>query len=188
MIRTLCFCALHSVDMQQTTFSMKSPDSNDVDDGKSDDDVEEVSTQNEEVKLYSFGHRYYYWDHYRNDPMFIAKTKKDLKEELRELIPVDSWNLKWCKALELMKTNEFKRLKSTERKNYDIKRNKIIGVDHVLALIFYTDFGEICFEFSSTFRQIGNETLEDAMKRNTKYREWSRCLQEAVEIWGTTMV
>ena len=68
-----------------------------------------------------------------------------------------------------------------------------MSVEHVLSIILYTDYDELSYNFSSTFRR--KPSADDENKsvtqihselkhRNAEYWYWSKALREAVELWG----
>eukprot|EP01084_Bolivina_argentea_P203120 346963_1 len=60
-----------------------------------------------------------------------------------------------------------------------------ISASHIMALILYCDFSELCTLFSSSFRRLNpSESLEEVKERNRKYWWMSKLLREAVEIYG----
>eukprot|EP01084_Bolivina_argentea_P266402 451844_1 len=61
----------------------------------------------------------------------------------------------------------------------------LITIQHLLAVILYTDWSDLCKEFSATFRKHKPyESLEEVKKRNREYWNWSKLLRETVEIFG----
>eukprot|EP01084_Bolivina_argentea_P102352 183379_1 len=68
---------------------------------------------------------------------------------------------------------------------YGIKNAEFI-TDHMIALLFYTDFTNLSTDFSATFRKEKDESLKDWKSRNSAYHHWSKRIREAVEIFGQT--
>ena len=70
--------------------------------------------------------------------------------------------------------------------HYGIKENSSIQIKHLMSIILYTDYTEISYNFSKSFRHIyKNESVESIKKRNSKYFFWSKCLRELVEVYGS---
>ena len=68
---------------------------------------------------------------------------------------------------------------------YGIMSNAIITVQHIMSLLFYTNFSSHSAAFSATFRrEHGFETDESLKARNREYWHWSRLLRECVECYG----
>ena len=145
----------------------------DDDEGKGDETMKE-----EEQSVYSFGIRYYYWDFYKNHKWYIPKKYESLKEELKDKVTKSQWDRIMTKAENLMKSNVFGEMRSYRIKNYKVNRDEPINRQHLLALLLYTDYSELSYEFSRSFRKIPTDKSdEDTKKRNMEYREWSRILR-----------
>eukprot|EP01083_Nonionella_stella_P266313 901074_1 len=68
---------------------------------------------------------------------------------------------------------------------YGIEHGSSILRRHLLALFFYTDFTDLCTDFSATFRQIKQfEPLSSIKRRNAVYWWMSKNLRECVELYG----
>eukprot|EP01084_Bolivina_argentea_P170717 295835_1 len=60
-------------------------------------------------------------------------------------------------------------------------------MDHVLALIIYTDFPELCTSLRSTYRKISpKESIQDQIKRHSLFANLGRMLYEAYVFFGST--
>eukprot|EP01083_Nonionella_stella_P167178 561167_1 len=71
---------------------------------------------------------------------------------------------------------------------YNIIRNKPIGVRHLLAIVIYTDCSAFCTVFRSTFRMVhANESEESVTKRHCQLYFYSRFIYEALEYFGNEM-
>lgn len=72
---------------------------------------------------------------------------------------------------------------------YNIVRNEMIGVRHILAIICYTDCTEFCTAFRATYRRMDDET-DDAQptKRHLQFYHFARALFEAAEFFGERML
>eukprot|EP01084_Bolivina_argentea_P248814 416283_1 len=69
--------------------------------------------------------------------------------------------------------------------HYGIKRGEPLRFKNLVALILYTDFSELCTDFSSTFRKTTPyETLSCIKQRNREYYWMSRTIRETVERFG----
>ena len=70
-------------------------------------------------------------------------------------------------------------------KCYGIKEGTEISVEHIMCLLFYTNFPDHSAAFSSTFRRIhGFESDESLKARNREYWHWSKYLRECIECFG----
>eukprot|EP01084_Bolivina_argentea_P145580 255139_1 len=68
---------------------------------------------------------------------------------------------------------------------YGITANSPITLNHILAILFYTDFTNLSAEFSKTFRRLTqSESDESVKKRHGQYANWGKYLREAVDCFG----
>ncbi len=69
--------------------------------------------------------------------------------------------------------------------DYDIPENTALSLDNLISVILYTDYSDLCSDFSGTFRKKEPfETLKSIKRRNSSYYWMSRTLRETVEIYG----
>ena len=77
----------------------------------------------------------------------------------------------------------------TWEKPYGIKQGTLISVEHIMSLLFYTDFTDQSSAFSGTFRRLSPFESDQSLKaRNREYWNWSKLLRETVECFGEDMV
>eukprot|EP01083_Nonionella_stella_P249066 861594_1 len=68
---------------------------------------------------------------------------------------------------------------------YGIKHGDPLLPRHLLSLFFYTDFTDLCTDFSATFRATKQfEHLSSIKARNSKYWWMAKSLRETVELYG----
>ena len=71
---------------------------------------------------------------------------------------------------------------------YGIAKYAVITIQHLMALLFYTNFSHQQYEFTATFRRIYyNETDESLKRRHSQFHFWGKLLRETVECFGTEM-
>ena len=69
--------------------------------------------------------------------------------------------------------------------HYDIQPGAEISFNHLVALCLYTDFSNLCTDFSKSFRRIHNyESMDSVKARNRNYHFMSKYLRECVELFG----
>eukprot|EP01083_Nonionella_stella_P002467 7121_1 len=69
---------------------------------------------------------------------------------------------------------------------YGIRKGQEISLQHVLALLLYTNFSKQCFELSATYRKCNEyESDFDLKQRHREYHYWAKLLRETVECFGT---
>ena len=55
----------------------------------------------------------------------------------------------------------------------------------IMSIILYTDYNKLSSDFTATFRKNNQfEPFESVKARNSKYWWWSKCLKEAVAVYG----
>ena len=86
----------------------------------------------------------------------------------------------------LMTSNKVKAM-SSSLLGWDkvIKVGTPISIDHITALVLYTDLSEYCSHFSATFRKSTQyESFQSIKRRNAKYWWQSKLLREAITHYG----
>merc|ERR1712013_282610 len=87
-----------------------------------------------------------------------------------------------------MGTDDGKAIKCKEYKDllhFGIKHKEPLRAEHLHALFLYTDWTELCTDFSSSFRAIfRGERLKAIKARNSKYFYFSKYLKELVMYFG----
>lgn len=64
-----------------------------------------------------------------------------------------------------------------------------ISLEHIMAVILYTDFTQLSSDFTATFRRKNPfEHEEQVEKRNNKYWWWSRHLAEVLKNYGENYI
>eukprot|EP01084_Bolivina_argentea_P172532 298881_1 len=165
-------------------------------DQKDDDKDKQQQQQQQEMKenemtTYSFSHSFKYWDIFNRNRLYVRRKFGSLKEELTSsknicFIQMDEWNKTQSKAATFLETNHAKQLETKyDWTDYKIKKRSQISISHLMVLIFYTDFDELSFKFSETFRKKNNEeTVYDIIEQNSNYHWLSKILRETVECYG----
>ena len=71
---------------------------------------------------------------------------------------------------------------------YEIADGSLVGVDHIVALLFYCNFTKQSYEFSRTYRRTSQFESDRSLKRrHSSLAKWGKKLRELVECWGHTM-
>eukprot|EP01083_Nonionella_stella_P190731 706327_1 len=160
------------------------------------------SNANEHVSSneYSFGFPFKYYQRFKHGKWFIRKKHSDLKHELLEnpflKLCHPLWQSQWetanafveCNRLKFLRCKHIPIYSEPQPKDTGIKEKSPITVPHVLSLLFYCNFTQLCTAFSSTFRRIRpDETDEEVKERNAHFFHWSRLLLEAIHLFGTPL-
>lgn len=157
--------------------------------GNDEDNEEKKDDEDKDESLvYSFGIRYYYWKTYKDHKWYIPKKHGSMKEEMMDKLTTWQWEQAKAKCKQMVEGKALKKLKSYEKFSYGIKMDEPIKEENIMAITLYTDFDELSYKFSKSFRKIpSDKSDEDTINRNREYREWSRILRETVECYGDTM-
>ena len=71
---------------------------------------------------------------------------------------------------------------------YGIKRNTPITVEHIMSLLFYTNYSAQSYLFSGTYRRVDPFESDRLLKnRHSQVAIWGRLLRETVEAYGLSM-
>eukprot|EP01084_Bolivina_argentea_P145815 255486_1 len=135
---------------------------------------------------YSFGQRFYYWEHFKNldegDPgtkgkykfsdLYIGPTFDSFKEELLKndlvILTKEQWQNEYNKAFQHSQTHYCKKMlagffedfnsEALDRRLYGISPDSAISINHLISIIVYCGYTELSFKFSETFRKLENKT------------------------------
>ncbi len=144
---------------------------------------------------YNFGNRYSYWDFYKNrkysNAWYVDRKYLNLKDELinNNIFKIDI--IKYChtfiKAQKFINNSDIlKSMKSKDYLKYDIGMGILLKMENIMAIIFYTDYDQLSYQFSKTFRKLTSSDTINTMKlRNREFYHWSKILRETVECYGT---
>eukprot|EP01083_Nonionella_stella_P168240 567423_1 len=150
---------------------------------------------------YSFGFPFKYYPRFKDNKWFVVRVYDDLKQEILNN-PVHALSLEQFEQ-QLDSANVYVQcvhLKALKCKHIDIydtepqpkdtglATNAPITAQHILVLLFYCNFTELCTKFSCTFRRIRkNETDEEVKVRNGYFFHFSRFLLETLHLFGTSL-
>eukprot|EP01084_Bolivina_argentea_P123840 219460_1 len=158
---------------------------------------------------YAFGQAFCYWEKDKDTKWFITPKYLDLKQEILAHLPLEHFNNIYFKAKTyLNESNTLKKMKSTYHCHmngggitlpsgahqtvcygfvyvHDLPFHSPLQIGHIMAVLFYTNFTELSYNFSKSFRKLeDNETDESLKKRNSVWCNMSKLLREAVECYG----
>eukprot|EP01084_Bolivina_argentea_P258096 434983_1 len=159
---------------------------------------------------FDVGYIFYYWPYYKKKTilpttdlnniydhgghkicdLFIHKKYATFKEEISNYK-----NIQWddYRTYVVIKANkylasEFVRALQAPvvaHLHYDIKEGTPLQFKNLVSLILYTDFSDLCTEFSSTFRAVKpNESLSSIKTANQEFWWMSKTIRETVQIYG----
>ena len=158
-------------------------DDEEEDDGKDDEKSISVKESHNE-----FGYRYYYttiWCTNNNrDPYNIGYKYKDwyvnprydsLKDESLCSIDIEQWNEILEKANNYSQTDICKNLKAENgyKDSCGIEGDSIITINHIIAILLYTNFSNIEFVLNSTYRRnLSNAESNQSLKNRHSHLGW----------------
>eukprot|EP01084_Bolivina_argentea_P076311 138302_1 len=117
---------------------------------------------------YHFSYRFYYWIWYKDNnntdnflhpqhkycDLYVPARFEDLKQELliNNRFPIDSnlWIEVLQKASQYYKTDKIKQFVSHEIPAFHYNCNKTVTLYHLVAIMLYTDYDQLSYEFSKT--------------------------------------
>eukprot|EP01083_Nonionella_stella_P229972 813381_1 len=166
---------------------------------------------------FNIGLTFYYWPEYANvkvmntdqynvndhggyavSELCVPKKYATFKDEILNYtsIGVVQYDGTLIKVKKYMETESIKSIKAFNEGSdgsfvmlrYNIRHGDPILPRHLAALFLYTDFTDLCTNFSSTFRAIKQfEPLWSIKTRNSNYWWMSKSLRELVELFGERM-
>ena len=75
-----------------------------------------------------------------------------------------------------------------ERRAYGIRRGSCLTYDRIMSIMFYTDYSNLSYEFSASFRKKSlNETNKSLIKRHKNFCNWAKILNETINCWGNRL-
>eukprot|EP01084_Bolivina_argentea_P061418 112241_1 len=168
------------------------------DDESDDDERDEYKTNYNEpsdMSVYSFSERFFYWKRFKDEKLYVTPKYKNLKEEI--LKPGHKDKCKWQtivqKAVKLLESDKIKSLKPGKLhdkfiEEYGLNKEMKFALDHMIAIVLYTDETDLQKLFSQSFRFLEtDQSLEDLKSRNSMFAHWSKCFRESVEVFGQSM-
>eukprot|EP01084_Bolivina_argentea_P169070 293111_1 len=130
---------------------------------------------------------------YKPYELYVETRYNDIKFEILNnkiyTLTLEQFKTSLTKANKSIATRKAKQLRARDftyyTLHYQIKPGRRLRVSNLLSIILYTDWSNLCTEFSRTFRKIKvNESLSSVKERNSEYCNWSRLLRETVEGFG----
>ena len=170
-------------------------------------DKDKKKNQQKQNTFYSFGSRYYYWKWYKNNidydivynpgyrykDWYINKKFDNLKQEILNKLDISQFEATKNKATMILNNSmHYKYMMSRINTDsyggilhYDIAKDVPITIENLMSVIFYTDYSQLSFSFSATFRKRSkNETNQEMKQRNSFFWNWSKLLMETVHLYG----
>eukprot|EP01084_Bolivina_argentea_P009993 18647_1 len=156
--------------------------------------------------VYSFSYAFDYWDSYHrcNEftgyDLYVSEKHTNLKDELinNEIccINIKQWNDVQNKAKIFLQSNHAKQKKCGDtrrcyvdhysQKNKHFYKEAPLFLHNLCVLILYTDFDELSYQFSATYRhKNAKENLQQLIIRHANYYWMARYLRETIEGYGS---
>eukprot|EP01084_Bolivina_argentea_P134893 237798_1 len=168
---------------------------------------EKIDIKTEEILdiEYSFGTNYYYWKRYKDNQeidtignlgyvygdWYVKAKYKNIKDETLNNIICNISNRIWknilIKATKYYDTPYCQAIKCIKYRfdEYKLPPNEVISINHLISILLYTDFTQLSYSFTLSFReQCKNENLLNIKQRHSNYYWWAKLLREAVECYG----
>eukprot|EP01083_Nonionella_stella_P103065 294073_1 len=129
-----------------------------------------------------FGERYDYWSSDRIFPKY-ATIKEELTSNKIYSIHMDAFNAAFTKSKFLLKNSHKLRNMMTCAEvaaKYNLRWDAVLRIDHVIAVVLWTDYRSLAAQLKSTFTKISKKIYDE-------FWIWSRFLIEAVNGFGTRL-
>eukprot|EP01084_Bolivina_argentea_P101853 182537_1 len=168
-----------------------------IDDNKQPDNIDIEPL----IGSFEFGELFGYWDSKSSTKKYITPQHKSLKDEVTNnkneiYINEEAYNEFLQKA-----KHKHKLMYDTKGNNiaiyaknkpywnqlFQIKPGSKMSIDHIMALILFTDSNDLSLYMSQQGRQIDTETQTDFAVKNRKYANWFRLLFEVVWLYGNDL-
>ena len=122
---------------------------------------------------------------------YIRPKYADLQDEILNnvihTLPLDEFKVLVSEAEVKLDLNESKS-KNAEylfASVYGIDAGSPLQLNHVLALLLYSNFSDLCYEFSKTYRRLNRQESDEALKaRHANFYHFGKYLREFVEVFG----
>eukprot|EP01084_Bolivina_argentea_P283250 485053_1 len=166
------------------------------------DDIHNTMKE-KEAAIYSFCHQFDYWD---DDEIYdeledellnnlsVPTKYPNLKYELLNnaicAIQLEEWNTIQAKAEVFLTTNHARKKRCNGYFDIcyygsSVQEGERLHLNHLVALILYTDLDLLAYNFSKTFRFTkNNQTLKQLISIHSNYFWMAKYLREAVESYG----
>eukprot|EP01084_Bolivina_argentea_P119995 212733_1 len=125
---------------------------------------------------------------------YITPKYKSMKEDVLQnscvVMTIEQYQFEMQKCV--MKLNGWKRFMKRSSKFYvfvyGINEGTCITVNHILSVMIYTNYGQLSYHFSKTFRRIcSTESDESVRKRHSEFGNLAKYLRECVDCYGVSM-
>ena len=131
---------------------------------------------------------------YTPQELYVPKKYSSLKEELLHndicRLSTAQFDDVLVKSREYISCGKTRSIQSVggsflQTLKYGVKPNQALPLTHLLSVVLYCDWTELCTAFSGTFRRKkSSESRASVKKRNAEFWSWSRLLRETVECYG----
>eukprot|EP01084_Bolivina_argentea_P006060 11455_1 len=123
---------------------------------------------------------------------FIYPKYKSLKQEFLQnayvILTNEQYKYELKKAELKLNSYHGKKIRGSNKRYeivYNHKENSRITINHILSIVIYTNFNEINYEFSKTFRRIHPKESDDSVRtRHRNFYHWAKYLVETVHCYG----
>eukprot|EP01084_Bolivina_argentea_P137726 242555_1 len=141
--------------------------------------------------IYSFGVKYYYYKHQKNELFYVSPKYASLKDEVlnneNHSLSLFDFNEQLKRASHYINVKHYKETSAAKgfEKLCGIKPDSIISIQHLLSIMFYCNFTEMQYEFSRSYRKTSPlETQQELIFKHQKVANWGRILWETVHVFG----
>eukprot|EP01084_Bolivina_argentea_P177638 307143_1 len=135
---------------------------------------------------YSFGQKFYYDGNDKNKNMFITKKYVNLKQEIINNkifnLNIKTYDEIYKKAQLLISCKPILQYAYFNKPDFDFTK---IETENILSVLLYTDYTDLSYNFSKSFRKINDTETDETFKdRKREFYWWSKILIYTVHKFG----
>eukprot|EP01084_Bolivina_argentea_P269194 457439_1 len=172
-------------------------------------DEEKLENNESYTSLYSFGYPFHYdsinktsqskhttterdFFGYQYGDFYVAPKFSNLKDEMLNNsicnLDIKSFANAFLKATQYLESIKAKSMVS-DHPNAEMWNSQTLKVWHLMAIIFYTDFDVLSYNFSQSFRKRHKlESLNKVKQRHSEYANWSIIIYRTIYAFGTCLL
>jgi len=151
-------------------------------------DIDDMKEEMQSALLseHSFGLRFNYMD--VNDAWFVKPKYENLKQEIVGDLDLMHYQYALLKADYYLECEIVKNIESQMDYYHIVKEESIISLEHILAVVLYTDYDSLHLRLRRIFHRVSAGESDEALKkRHACYYHFCRLLYEAVNVFGEAL-
>eukprot|EP01084_Bolivina_argentea_P198482 339853_1 len=144
---------------------------------------------NDGTFLYDYGNT-----GYKAMQWYITQKYDNIKQEIvngNNDLDISQWTTTLNKAEYRLEVQMFKNMKANRfwKHAYGIKKGTSISLHHIISVLLYCNYSDLCYKFSMTYRKATKyESNKSVRNRHTNYWNMGKYLRESVEVFGNRRI